>query len=167
MAASNIFKRFYRFSKFVWTMYILTVKYGLTNKQNLWNILRTDGNLRNNLPNMRLPRIFRFVIKKPVDPCENQWHHRSCRLEVFCRKGIVRNFAKFTGKHLHQILFLKKVADVRPATLLKRLWYRCFPVNFKKFLRTSFFYRTLVPASGTRRAAQSKHSTFRSVYLSL
>ena len=120
MAASNIFKRFYRFSKFVRTMYILTVKYGLTNKQNLWNILRTDGNLRNNLPNMRLPRIFRFVIKKPVDPCENQWHHRSCRLEVFCRKGVVRNFAKFTGKHLHQILFLKKVAGVRPATLLKR-----------------------------------------------
>ena len=27
-----------------------------------------------------------------------------------------------------------------PATLLKkRLWHRCFPVNFKKFLRTAFF----------------------------
>ena len=27
----------------------------------------------------------------------------------------------------------------RPATLLKkRLWHRCFPVNFAKFLRTSF-----------------------------
>ena len=29
---------------------------------------------------------------------------------------------------------------VRPATLLKkRLWHRCFPVNFVKFLRTPFF----------------------------
>ena len=27
----------------------------------------------------------------------------------------------------------------RPATLLKkRLWYRCFPANFAKFLRTPF-----------------------------
>ena len=32
-----------------------------------------------------------------------------------------------------------KVADLRPATLLKkRLWRTCFPVNFVKFLRTSF-----------------------------
>ena len=31
----------------------------------------------------------------------------------------------------------------RPATLLKkRLWHRCFPLNFAKFLRTSLFYRT-------------------------
>ena len=31
-----------------------------------------------------------------------------------------------------------------PATLLKkRLWHRCFPVNFAKFLRTLFFYRPL------------------------
>ena len=33
-----------------------------------------------------------------------------------------------------------KVARFRPATLSKkRLWYRCFPVNFAKFLRTSFW----------------------------
>ena len=30
-----------------------------------------------------------------------------------------------------------------PATLLKkRLWYRCFPVNFPKFIRTSFLQNT-------------------------
>ena len=28
----------------------------------------------------------------------------------------------------------------RPATLLKKkLWHRCFPVSFEKFLRTPFF----------------------------
>ena len=31
-----------------------------------------------------------------------------------------------------------------PATLLKkRLWHRCFPVNFTKFLRTAFFIKHL------------------------
>ena len=46
-------------------------------------------------------------------------------------------FAKLTGKHLCQSLFFNKVAGLRPATLLKkRLWHRCFPVNFAKFLRT-------------------------------
>ena len=30
-----------------------------------------------------------------------------------------------------------------PATLLKkRLWHRCFPVNFAKFLRTTFLQNT-------------------------
>ena len=58
---------------------------------------------------------------------------------MFCKKGVLRNFIKFTGKHLCQNLFFDTVADLRPATLLKnRLWHRCFPVNFSKFLRTPF-----------------------------
>ena len=65
--------------------------------------------------------------------------YRSSRPEVFCEKDFLRNFTKFTGKHLCQSLFFNKVAD-RPATLLKkRLWHRCFPVNFLKFLRTPFY----------------------------
>ena len=47
---------------------------------------------------------------------KSEWKHktafRSSRLEVFCRKGVLRNFATFKGKHLCQSL--------RPATLLKR-----------------------------------------------
>ena len=51
------------------------------------------------------------------------------------KKGVLRNYAKFVGKHLCQSLFFNKVAGL-PATLLKkRLWHRCFPVNFAKFLR--------------------------------
>ena len=53
--------------------------------------------------------------------------------EVFCKKSVLRNFAKFTGKHLCQSLFFNNVTDLRPAALLKkRLWYRCFPVDFAK-----------------------------------
>ena len=70
--------------------------------------------------------------------------HRSNRPEVFCTKGVVRNFTKFTGKHMYKSLFLNKVAGLRPATLLKkRLWYRCLPANFVKFLRTLFFIKHL------------------------
>ena len=62
---------------------------------------------------------------------------RTSRPEVFCKIGVLRNFAKFSGKHPCQGLFFNKVAGLRPATLLKiRLWHRCFPVNFAKFLRT-------------------------------
>ena len=34
---------------------------------------------------------------------------RSSRLEVSCTKGVLRNFAKFTGKHLCQSIFLIKL----------------------------------------------------------
>ena len=42
-------------------------------------------------------------------------------------------FAEFTGKHLCQGLYFNKVTG---------LWYRCFPVNFAKFLRTPFLQIT-------------------------
>ena len=68
---------------------------------------------------------------------------RSSRQDVFCKKGVLRNFAKFTEKHLCQSLFFNKVAGLRPATLLKkRLWHRCFPVDFMKFLRIYFLQNT-------------------------
>ena len=63
--------------------------------------------------------------------------NRSNRPEVFCKKGILRNSAKFTGKHQCKSLFF------RPATLLKkkRLWHRWTSKNI-------FSYRTpLVVAS--------------------
>ena len=63
--------------------------------------------------------------------------YRSSRLEVFSRKGVLRNFKKFTGEHLCQSLVCNRVARLRTVTLLKkRFWYRCFPVNFWKFLKT-------------------------------
>ena len=37
---------------------------------------------------------------------------RSSRPEVFCKKGVLRNFTKLTGKYLCQILFFTKVAGL-------------------------------------------------------
>ena len=56
------------------------------------------------------------------------------------KKCVLTNIVKFTGKHL----------SLLTATLLKkRLWRRCFPVNFAKFLKNTFSYRTPpVAASG-------------------
>ena len=66
--------------------------------------------------------------------CQVRCNH--CRCSV--KKGVLRNFVKFTGKHLCQSLFFNKVAGL-PATLLKkRLWHSCFLENFTKFLRTPF-----------------------------
>ena len=73
------------------------------------------------------------------------YHHycfRSSRPEVFCKKGVLRNFAKFTGKHLCQSLFFNK-----NTLLKKRLWHGCFPVNFCEIYKNTFFHRTHVAAS--------------------
>ena len=37
---------------------------------------------------------------------------RSSRPEVFCKKGVLRNFAKFTGKHSAQVSVFNKVAGL-------------------------------------------------------
>ena len=54
-------------------------------------------------------------------------------------KGVLRNFTKFTEKHLCQSPFFNKVAFIEMFPLLKKgLWHRCIPVNFMKFLKTCF-----------------------------
>ena len=66
-------------------------------------------------------------------------HWKSSHQRCSIKKGVLRNFKKFIGKHLCQSLSFNKVEGLRPETLLKkRLWHRCFPVNFVKFLRTPF-----------------------------
>ena len=44
----------------------------------------------------------------------------SSRLEVFCKKGVLKIFAKIAGTHLCLRSFFNKVAGLKPATLLKR-----------------------------------------------
>ena len=74
-------------------------------------------------------------------------HHR-CSI----KKGVLKNFTKFTGKILCQSLFFNKIAGLIPAALLKkRLWHRCFSIHFVKLSRTSFSPNT----SG--RLLQNKH----------
>ena len=57
---------------------------------------------------------------------------RGSRPEVFYKVGVLKDFAKFTGKHLRQSLFFNKVAGLGR-----------FPLNFLKSLRTSFLTQHL------------------------
>ena len=59
--------------------------------------------------------------------------------EVFCKKAVFKSFKKFTGKQLCESLFFWKSWRLEPCNLIKkRLWLKCFPVNFVK----SLFFRT-------------------------
>ena len=79
---------------------------------------------------LRFSKFKKFVSRLVLEGSNSRRYHwiRSSRPEVCCKKGALKNFAKFTGKHLCRISFLKK-----------RLWHSCFPVNFAKFLWTPFF----------------------------
>ena len=70
------------------------------------------------------------------------WFFRKTEaVEVFCKKGVLRNFAKLTGKHLCQSLFFKK------ETLAQ-----VFSFEFCEISKNTYFYRTpLVDASGKRK----------------
>ena len=79
--------------------------------------------------------IFTFQVF-PVSElsCLRRFNNKiSMHCRRFCKRVVPKNFAKSTGKHLCQSLFLIKL-KAAPATLLKtRLWHRCCPVNFAKF----------------------------------
>ena len=66
-----------------------------------------------------------FKIKLQLIYAISRSSHQRCPM----RKGVLRNFAKFTRKHLCQNLFLNKVAGLNP-------------VNFAKFLRKLFLQNT-------------------------
>ena len=61
----------------------------------------------------------------------------------FFKKGVMRNFAEFTRKHMCQNLFFDKVKIRRSATSLKACFQRkCFLVKSARFVGTSFLQNT-------------------------
>ena len=72
---------------------------------------------------------------------------------MFVKQRVLKNFVKFTEKHLFQSLSFNRVAGLRPVTLLKkRLWHRCFPVNFAKFSRIPFLQNTSLKTTTAERS---------------
>ena len=93
--------------------------------------------------------LFKEYLGKPSwVMMSNVWHFlkgRSSRPEVFCKKGIIKNFTKFTGKHLCQRLFFNKVAGLRPGTcnfIKKKTLAQVFYCQFCEIFKNAFFYRT-------------------------
>ena len=81
--------------------------------------------------------IARFIIFEKLS------HGRTRNRRCSVKKGFLEISLNSQKKRLCQRLFFNEVARLRPATLLKkRLWHRCFPVDFTKFLRTPFLQNT-------------------------
>ena len=59
--------------------------------------------------------------------------------EVFCKKVFIKISQNLQENTCARDSFLIKLQFL----IKKRLWYRCFPANFAKFQRTSFFTKHL------------------------
>ena len=73
-------------------------------------------------------------------------HHknlRSSRLEVYCKKDVLRNFAKFTGKHPCQSVYFNKVAQV-------------FSCEFCEVSKNTFLNRTSSVAASVHKTKDIK-----------
>ena len=79
--------------------------------------------------------------------------NRSIHSRSSVRKSVLRNFANFTGKHQCQSLLLNKVVVLM-----------CFPVNFAKFFKNTFFTEHLRTTSGLKKLKTS-HQLLRSTFL--
>ena len=67
--------------------------------------------------------------------------NRSSRPEVFYKKGILRNFAKFTGKHLRQHQVAGQ-GNFKSGSLAQ-----VFSCEFCEISQNTFFYRTPLVAA--------------------
>ena len=90
--------------------------YYLVNKLSKWNVHKTFrwG------PGFNIGGVSTALLKKePISEISFNYVswaillvlniYKSSRPEVFCKKGVLRNFAKFPAKHLRQSLFFNKV----------------------------------------------------------
>ena len=59
--------------------------------------------------------------------------------EVFYKKGVLKNFAKLTGKHLCQILFLNKVAGAASNFIKKETLVQAFSCEFCEIFNNTLF----------------------------
>ena len=104
-----------------------------------------DVHIMNNLEECFYNVLTNFILlHKKTRLLKLDWVSRSSCQDVLYKKGVRRNFIKSRKTSVPESLF-NEVADLRPATLLKkkRLKHRCFPVNFAKFLRTPFLTEQL------------------------
>ena len=79
-----------------------------------------------------------FLLK--VTEIHQELKYRSSRPDVFCKKVVLRNFAKFTGKHVYQSLFLIKLPEACNF-IKKETMAQMFSCEFCEISRNTFSYR--------------------------
>ena len=87
----------------------------------------------------RLPWIDEFLIWIWFESPLPRNNHRSCSV----RKGVLRNFAKFTGKYLCQSLSLNKVAGQACNFIKKETLARVFSCECCEISNNTFFTKHL------------------------
>ena len=78
---------------------------------------------------------------------------------MFFEKRCLKNFAKFTGKHLCQSLFFNKVAETCNV-IKKEALAQVFSCIFCEISKNTFFYRTSPVAASIKRMAFTKKDDF-------
>ena len=70
--------------------------------------------------------------------------HQNCSVEI----GVLKNFPKFTGKHLRQSLFFNKVARAYACNFIKKeTLAQLFSCEFCGIFKNTYFYRTTLVAA--------------------
>ena len=79
--------------------------------------------------------IHNFIYQEFTQNTSFRSSHRRCSV----RKGVFRNFAKFTGKHLCQSLFFNKVAGLACNFIKKETLAQVFSCEFCEISKNTFF----------------------------
>ena len=86
---------------------------------------------------------------------------RSSRPEVICEKGVLRNFAKFTGKQQCHSLFFNEVADWSLQLFIKKVTLtQLFSSEFCKIFKSTFSYKTFPVAAFVNKIFQNPKQLF-------
>ena len=80
--------------------------------------------------------------------------------EVFCEKGVLRNFTKFTGKHLHRLSFLIRLQ----ASACKETLAQVFSSQFPEIFDNTFSCRT-PPVAASDKCQHVANLTFNVIKL--
>ena len=93
-----------------------------------------------------------FFVAKIFDNRKYKKHAtnkiRSSHPEVFCKECVLRNFAKFTGKHKCQSFFFNKVAVPQVCEFVKiENLAQVFSCEFCAVYKGTFFHRTPLAAA--------------------
>ena len=152
-----------RFLKYVWPwLYVLTMsrtRVRMNPHLHLPQCQETPRSKQARNLKFNCSHIFKIMNEK-VDfyfPCIHHWKKfwrnlfcsRSSRSQVFIKIGILRNFGKFTGKHLWCNLFLIKLQAFIPPTYEKETPTQVLFCEYCKIFQNSCFYGTLPLAVST------------------